>query len=273
MGTLYICATPIGNLEDASFRLIKTLSTVDVIACEDTRHTQKLLNHFEIRCRTISYHQHNRASRGAELLAMLKEGLSVALVTDAGMPGISDPGADLVEQASNAAIPVLAIPGPSAAVTALAVSGLPIDRFVFEGFLPPKSGQRRTRLEAFRDETRTVVFYEAPHRLLALLLDIDAIFSDRTVVVARELTKVHEEVRRGTAKDLTAHYESHPPKGEITVLLAGAVIVEKTADLETIADEVEVLIEAGVEKKEALKIKAREYGIKKGDLYKLMTQR
>lgn len=218
MGTLYVVATPIGNLNDITLRAIETLKSVDVIACEDTRQTANLLHRYEIRKPLVSLHDHNERQRTPELLDRLKAGASVALVSDGGTPLISDPGWWLVRQAISEGIPVSDIPGPTALIGALVLSGLPTDRFVFEGFLPAKPGARRKRLEALKDEPRTVVLYESPHRLLKMLRDITELFGDIPVAVSRELTKMFEDVQRGTASEVAAHVEAHPPRGECVVV-------------------------------------------------------
>ena len=214
-GTLYLVGTPIGNLEDMTFRAVRILQTVDLIAAEDTRHTGKLLHHFQVGTPQISYHDHNRHSRTAELLERLQEGKTIALVTDAGMPGISDPGYELVKACAEAAITVVPIPGPSAAIAALIASGLPCDRFIFEGFLPAKPQARRAHLEVLQTEPRTLIFYEAPHRLRQMLQDFLVLGADRQIVLARELTKRYEEIWRGTVEAAIAHYSNHEPQGGI----------------------------------------------------------
>lgn len=267
-GTLFVCATPIGNLEDVSIRLLKTLRKVDVIACEDTRHTIKLLNRYKIRKPLTSYHQHSSKNKEDALLEELQNGKQVALVSDAGMPAISDPGAELVRRAIEAGIPVQVIPGPSALVTALAWSGLDTQSFIFTGFLPVKSGQRRDLLGSLVNETRTVILYEAPHRLLRTLAELEEILGgQRRIAVARELTKTFEEVRRGTIAEVLQHFTLHEPRGEFTVVIAGASPEARTADMDQIAREVRELVESGMEKKEALKVKAREYSLSKSVLY------
>ncbi len=222
-GKLYLVGTPIGNLDDMTMRAIKTLQTVDSIAAEDTRHTGKLLHHFEVRTPQISYHEHNSHSRVPELVAMLAAGKSIALVTDAGMPGISDPGYELVCACIAASITVIPIPGVTAGITALTASGLPTLQFVFEGFLPIDPQSRRSRLDALQTEPRTIVLYEAPHRLIRTLEDLAASLNgDRQVVIARELTKLHEEFWRGDLTSSIEHYTNRAPKGEFTLILAGA---------------------------------------------------
>src|SRR6202050_1008575 len=219
---LYLVATPIGNLEDITLRALRVLKEVDQIACEDTRQTQKLLNHYGITTRTISYHEHNEMTRAAELVKELQEGASVALVTDAGMPGISDPGFRLITLAIRHHVPVVPIPGASAFLAALVASGLPTDSFRFSGFLPAKSGQRRKLLESVKDSPRTQVFYEAPHRLLETLADVvEVLGAERHIVVAREVTKLHEEFLRGRAVDVLDELKKRGEvKGEIQLLIA-----------------------------------------------------
>ena len=219
-GTLYIVATPIGNLKDITLRALETLKVVAFIACEDTRHTVKLLQHYEIRKPLVSLHDHNERAKTPELVTRLKSGESLALVSDGGTPLISDPGWRLVHEAIEAGVIVTWIPGPTALIGALVLSGLPTDRFVFEGFLPPKSAARRKRLEALKHETRTVVLYESPHRLLKTLADIREVLGDVRVACARELTKMFEEVKRGTASELLAHFERHVPRGEFVLVMS-----------------------------------------------------
>lgn len=222
MGILYVVGTPIGNLEDMTFRAVRILQSVDRIAAEDTRHTGKLLQHFQIQTPQISYHHHNRQQRLPELLNQLIAGKTIALVTDAGMPSISDPGYELVYAAIEAEIPVIPIPGATAGITALSASGLPTDRFVFEGFLPASGQERQERLERLAAESRTLIFYESPYRLQQTLGDLANNFSPcRKIVLARELTKLHEQFWRGTIEEAIAYYADHEPKGEFTLILAG----------------------------------------------------
>jgi len=221
-GTLYVVSTPIGNLEDITLRALRILGSVDVIAAEDTRHTRKLLTHHGISRPLLSYHDHNEVVQAPRLLALLQGGKSIALVTDAGTPGIADPADYLLERLLPQAIPIVPIPRPSAALAALAVSGLPMDRFVFEGFLPIKSGRRRQRLEELSRETRTMVLYESPHRLLRLLQElVTHLGAERRLVVARELTKHFEEVVRGTTATLLETFQARPCRGEFTLVIAG----------------------------------------------------
>lgn len=221
-GTLYVVSTPIGNLEDITLRALRILGSVDLIAAEDTRHTRKLLTHHGISRPLLSYHDHNEDIQAPRLLALLQEGKSIALVTDAGTPGIADPAYYLLQALLPHAIPIVPIPGPTAALAALAVSGLPTDRFIFEGFLPVKSGRRRQRLEALAGETRTIVLYESPHRLLRLLQElVTHLGGERRLVVARELTKHFEEVVRGTTSTLLETFQARPIRGEFTLVIAG----------------------------------------------------
>ena len=225
VGTLYVVATPIGNLEDITLRALRILGEVDLIAAEDTRHTRKLLSHHGISRPLVSYHEHNQQRQAPHLLALLQQGRNIALVTDAGTPCISDPGYFLLQTLIAHAIPIVPIPGPAALVAALSVAGLPTDRFVFEGFLPPKGGKRRQRLEALREEPRTIVVYESPYRLLRLLQDlVTHLGPERRVVLTRELTKHFEETRRGTASTLLAELQGRTIRGECTVVIAGAAL-------------------------------------------------
>ncbi|NJL61585.1 MAG: 16S rRNA (cytidine(1402)-2'-O)-methyltransferase [Methylacidiphilales bacterium] len=221
-GTLYVVGTPIGNLEDMTFRAIQTLQNVDLIASEDTRHSGKLLQHFQVKTPQISYHEHNSSSRVPELLEKLTEGNAIALVSDAGMPGISDPGYELIKACVDAGVLVVPIPGVSAVITGLSASGLPTEKFVFEGFLPPKTHQRREQLEILKTESRTLIFYESPHRLRATLQDFAEVLGiERKIVLARELTKFYEQFWRGTIGDACKYYQEKEPQGEFTLVVAG----------------------------------------------------
>ncbi|NER00521.1 MAG: 16S rRNA (cytidine(1402)-2'-O)-methyltransferase [Cyanothece sp. SIO2G6] len=223
-GTLYIVGTPIGNLEDMTFRAIQVLQSVSLIAAEDTRHTGKLLKHFQVATPQISYHEHNRRSRIPALIQRLEAGDAIALVTDAGMPGVSDPGGELVAACCRARITVVPIPGPTAAITALSASGLSPDRFVFEGFLPAKGTMRRDRLTSLATESRTMLLYESPHRLRKTLVDLEqTLGGERPIVLARELTKLHETFWRGSIAQAISYYANHDPKGEFTLVVAGFV--------------------------------------------------
>jgi 16S rRNA (cytidine1402-2'-O)-methyltransferase len=266
---LYIVATPIGNLEDITFRALRVLREADLIACEDTRQTRKLLDHFGIAKPVTSYHDHNEAERAAELIERLQRGESIALVSDAGTPLISDPGYRLVRAAIAAGITVVPIPGPSAVMGALAGAGLGTDSFRFCGFLPPKTSQRRKVLEDLRSEACTLVFYEAPHRILETLEDIAATMGPRPVVIARELTKLHEEFLRGTAAELRATLSARPSvKGEITLLIGKAEQVE--LDDTPIEEAILKLETSGISRMDAIKQVAKTRGLSKREVYKLM---
>jgi 16S rRNA (cytidine1402-2'-O)-methyltransferase len=265
--TLYVVATPIGNLEDITFRAVRILKEVDWIACEDTRQTSKLLQHYSIKTSTVSYHEHNEMERASELVGRLRQGSSGALVSDAGMPLVSDPGYRLVHAAVEAGIPVQALPGASASLTALAASGLPTDQFHFGGFLPVKPGQRFHAIEAIRHEHATVIFYEAPHRILDALTDIESALGPRHVVVGRELTKLHEEYLRGTAAEIRAELVGRDSvKGEFTVLIGKAT--RPVADDTPINDAVESCIRSGMSRMDAMKTVARQRGLSKRDVYR-----
>jgi 16S rRNA (cytidine1402-2'-O)-methyltransferase len=273
---LYLVGTPIGNLEDITLRAVRVLKEVDFIACEDTRQTQKLLNHYGITTRTTSYHEHNEMTKSAELVKELQEGASVALVTDAGMPGISDPGYRLIALAIRHHVPVVPIPGASAFLAALVASGLPTDSFRFSGFLPAKRGERRAALEAIRSSPRTQVFYEAPHRVVEALADVAEVLGEaRHVVVAREVTKLHEEFLRGRAGDVLEALKSRDGvKGEITLLIGKAEEGEARVGTgalprPSIRQRVEqILAEEKVDEKAALKKVAKERGISKSEAYR-----
>jgi 16S rRNA (cytidine1402-2'-O)-methyltransferase len=268
-GTLYLVATPIGNLEDITLRALRVLREAAWIACEDTRQTRKLLDHFSIATKLVSYHEHNEAARAAELAAQLQAGASGALVSDAGTPLISDPGYRLVAAAIASGVPVVPIPGASAALAALAGSGLGTDAFTFRGFLPPRTAARRKTLESLKDEGCTLIFYEAPHRILEALEDIEAVLGSRPVVVARELTKMHEEFLRGTASEIRLHLASRPSvKGEITLLIGRASAGDRPADLSEAEDQVRGLEQQGLARMEAVKRVAKALGIPKRDLYR-----
>lgn len=268
MGKLFICGTPIGNLEDVSIRLLKTLRRVDLIACEDTRHTIRLLSRYKIKKPLISYHEHSSREREDYILKLLLEGKTIALVSDAGMPGISDPGEGLIKRAIEENIPLEVIPGPSAAIAALALSGMDTSSFVFIGFLPSKEGAREEILQELKEEKRTLVFYESPHRLAKTLQSMAKILGEnRKIAVAREITKVYEEVKRGKLGEIAGYFAEIPPKGEFTLIVEGNR-EEKEGDIKQVLEEVKQLIKGGIDKKEALKMKAREYKIKKSVLYK-----
>src|SRR5712671_2775243 len=271
---LYLVGTPIGNLEDITLRAVRVLKEVDVIACEDTRQTQKLLNHYGIATRTISYHEHNELTRSAELVKEMQEGASIALVTDAGMPGISDPGFRLISLAVRHHLPVVPIPGASAFLAALVASGLPTDSFRFSGFLPAKRGERRAALEAIRTSPRTQVFYETPHRIVEALSDVvEVLGKDRHVVIAREVTKLHEEFLRGRAGDVLETLKARDGvKGEITLLVGKAESSDQQATVPAkvnVRQRVDqIMAEETLEEKAALKKVAKERGISKSEAYR-----
>jgi 16S rRNA (cytidine1402-2'-O)-methyltransferase len=268
--TLYVVGTPIGNLEDITLRAIHVLQAVDLIAAEDTRHTGKLLQHFGITTPQISYHQHNRAARLPELLAKLQQGRSIALVTDAGMPCISDPGYELVAACAAAGLNVVPIPGVTAMITGLAVSGLPCDRFSFEGFLPTKAKAQQARLTEMAHDPRTLILYEAPHRLGSTLAALEgALGGDRAIAIARELTKLHEEVWRGTLAEAIAYYREHEPKGEFTLVVAGAAPVSEPADPEALKTALQELLDQGLSRSQASKELAQTLNVPRRELYQL----
>jgi len=272
-GTLTLVGTPIGNLGDFSPRAVEALSQCDFIAAEDTRVTLRLLNHFEIKRPLISYHQHNRIERGEQIVARLLAGESCCLVSDAGMPAISDPGEDLVAQCAENGITVLAVPGPTAMATALAVSGLPTGRFCFEGFLSVNKLSRRQHIDEIRDETRTMVFYEAPHKLYATLRDLSKALGDRRCAIVRELTKIHEEVIRTTLCAAAARFREEDPRGEIVLVIEGAKKVEeKTMTLEDAVAYAQELCEQGTSMSDASKQAAKLSGIKKSDIYRALCE-
>ena len=272
---LYLVGTPIGNLEDITLRALRVLKEVDVIACEDTRQTQKLLNHFSIPTRTTSYHEHNEVTRSAELVKEMQEGASVALVSDAGMPGISDPGYRLVTLAIRHHLPVVPVPGASAFLAALVASGLPTDSFRFSGFLPAKRGERRATLEAVKSSPRPQIFYETPHRIVEALEDVCEIYGEaRHVVVAREVTKIHEEFLRGRAGEVLATLKSRAAvKGEITLLIGKAEEEARASSDATVRVSVrqrveQIMAEERVDEKTALKRVAKERGVSKSEAYR-----
>jgi len=271
-GYLYLVATPIGNLEDITLRALRILKEVDQIACEDTRHTQKLLTHFDIHRPLVSYHEHNELTRAPELVLAMEQGASIALVSDAGMPLVSDPGHRLVSLCIRHHISVVPIPGPSALLTALSASGLPNEEFVFLGFLPARTGERQRALERLRIEDRTLIFYEAPHRIAETVAAALEILGDRPACLAREVTKLHEEFRRGKLSGIRESLEAYPAKGEITLLIGAPEPGEAGARFDTaqsLAARVDELIhQAKLDRREALKLAAKERGITKRDAYK-----
>lgn len=272
-GTLYIVSTPIGNLEDITQRALRVLREVDLIACEDTRHTRKLLNHFSIDTKTISYHEHNERERAEELGKLLLDGKSIALVSDAGTPLISDPGFRIVNLAGAKGIQVVPIPGATAFVAALAASGLASDQVLFAGFLPARSSARRAKLEDLRAVPATLVFYEAPHRIAAALRDAAEVLGDRQAVIARELTKLHEEFVRGHLSELADKFSQQAGRGEMVLMIEGAqsehAIQDATTAAGSLAERIRALEAEGVDAKTALKKAARELGLKRDEAYRL----
>jgi len=268
-GILYIVGTPIGNLEDISFRAVRTLQAVHRIAAEDTRHTAKLLQHFQITTPQVSYHEHNTRTRIPELLNWLSQGQSIALVTDAGMPGISDPGTELVQACVEQGISIVPIPGPTAVITALSASGLPT-RFVFEGFLPTKGQARRDRLEVLSTELRTLVLYESPHRLRQTLQDLaEHLGANRELTLARELTKLHEELWRGTLSEAIARYTSRDPQGEFTLVIGGAQPTQPLISESALRAELQKLLEQGVSRSQASRQLAQQTSLSRREIYQL----
>src|SRR5436853_6098222 len=274
-GTLYLVATPIGNLEDITHRALRVLGEVDVIACEDTRHTRTLLNHYGIRTKTVSYHEHNERERAAELAAMLEAGASIAVVSDAGTPGISDPGYRLVSDALKCGARVVPVPGASALVAALVASGLPTDEFFFGGFLPARSLQRRARLMDVRSLDSTLIFYEAPHRIGQTLTDAREILGEREAVVARELTKLHEEIARGRLSELAARFsKTESVRGEIVLLIDRARAqfeADKDQTEMDVAARVNALEAEGLDNRAALNRAARELGLNRSEAYRRLV--
>ncbi|MGB6296752.1 MAG: 16S rRNA (cytidine(1402)-2'-O)-methyltransferase [Rivularia sp. (in: cyanobacteria)] len=269
-GILYIVATPIGNLEDMTFRGVRILQSVDFIAAEDTRHTGKLLKHFQVNTPQISYHEHNRHSRIPELLKQLHEGITIALVSDAGMPGISDPGYELVKACAEVGITVTPIPGAVAAITALSASGISTEKFVFEGFLNAKAKQRRSHLESLKLEERTLIFYESPHRLRSTLQDMKEIFGDdRQIVLARELTKMYEEFWRGNLEGACLYYESKAPVGEYTLVVAGSTPIQREFTQAELIAELETIMNQGISPSQASRQLAASTFLPRRQLYQL----
>jgi 16S rRNA (cytidine1402-2'-O)-methyltransferase len=275
-GTLYLVATPIGNLADITHRALQVLRDVALVACEDTRHTRKLLQHYGVDAKTVSYHEHNEQQRARELIELLQQGSDVAVVSDAGTPAISDPGFRLVRAAIENGVAVVPVPGPSALIAALVAAGLPTDEFFFGGFLPARSSARRARLNELCAVPGTLIFYEAPHRLAASLRDAYEVLGEREAVVARELTKLHEELRRGRLSELVEHYSNVEPRGEI-VLLIDKTILDQAADAEpspaSVSDLVARFEAEGLDRRAALEKAARELGLSRAEAYRRMTRK
>lgn len=278
-GTLYLCATPIGNLEDMTFRVIRTLKEVDLIAAEDTRNSIKLLNHFDIQTPMTSYHEYNKYEKGQKLVEKLLSGQNIALITDAGTPGISDPGEELVRMCYEAGVPVTSLPGACACITALTISGLSTRRFAFEAFLPTDKKERKAVLEELKGEFRTIVLYEAPHRLVKTLTLLKETLGNRRVTVLRELTKRHETSFATTLDEAAAYYEQNEPKGECVLVVEGRsredVLKEERAGWEemSIEEHMEVYLLKGLEKKEAMKQVAKDRGVAKREIYNYLEKK
>ena len=277
-GTLTLCATPIGNLEDITYRVVRTLQEVDFIAAEDTRHTRKLLNHFDIHTKLISYHEHNKMEKGKELIELLKQGKNLALVTDAGTPGISDPGEDIVKLAIEEGITVTSAPGAVAGITALILSGQSTRRFIFEGFLPTDKKERKALLESLKTETRTTILYEAPHRLNKTLELLYETLGDRSITVTKELTKKFEFIHKTTLSGAITYFEEVEPKGEFVLVLAGKDLKtlqeedQKVWEEMSIEEHMKLYVNKGMDEKTAMKQVAKDRGVSKRDIYAYLHQ-
>lgn len=277
-GTLTLCATPIGNLEDITYRVVRTLQEVDFIAAEDTRHTRKLLNHFDIHTKLISYHEHNKMEKGKELIELLKQGKNLALVTDAGTPGISDPGEDIIKLAIEEGITVTSAPGAVAGITALILSGQSTRRFIFEGFLPTDKKERKALLESLKTETRTTILYEAPHRLNKTLELLYEALGDRSITVTKELTKKFEFIHKTTLSGAITYFEEVEPKGEFVLVLAGKDLKtlqeedQKVWEEMSIEEHMKLYVNKGMDEKTAMKQVAKDRGVSKRDIYAYLHQ-
>lgn len=278
-GMLYLCATPIGNLEDMTFRCVRILGEVDLIAAEDTRNSIKLLNHFEIKTPMTSYHEYNKIEKGRKLIERLKSGEDIALITDAGTPGISDPGEELVKMCHEEGITVTAVPGPAACITALTISGLPTRRFAFEAFLPSDKKERQQILKEIQDETRSMIFYEAPHRLLKTLKELKDMLGNRKMAVVRELTKRHETVFLTNFDSAIRHYEEQKPQGECVIVVEGKdpreIREEEQKAWEEISleEHMEMYLSKGMSKKDAMKQVAKDRGVGKREIYQALLEK
>lgn len=278
-GTLYVCGTPIGNLEDITFRCINTLKNADIIAAEDTRQTVKLLNHYEIKTPLTSYHEHNKDVKGPKLISELKSGKNIALVSDAGMPGISDPGEDLIKLCYEEGVSVTIVPGPTAVITAVVLSGIGARSYCFEGFLPSGKKQRKDILERLSKETRTMVLYEAPHHLKATLAELYAVLGNREIAIVKELTKKHENVNKGMFEDIIAYYDENEPKGEFVIVIKGLDISEineeKKASFESmsIEEHLDLYLKQGMDNKSAMKQVAKDRCVGKREIYSYLNNR
>ena len=277
-GTLYLCATPIGNLEDITLRVLRTLKEVDLIAAEDTRNSIKLLNHFEIKTKMTSYHEYNKIEKAAVLVEKMKQGQNIALITDAGTPGISDPGEELVKQCYEAGVPVTSLPGACACITALTMSGLPTRRFAFEAFLPYDKKEREQILKSLENETRTIIIYEAPHHLRKTLADCRNYLGNRQMTICKELTKKHEKKIRGTLDEMIHLYEEEEPRGEYVLVFEGLNIedIRKKEQEEwtklSLQEHMDIYLEQGADKKSAMKSVAKDRGISKREVYQALLE-
>ena len=277
-GTLYLCATPIGNLEDITLRVLRTLKEVDLIAAEDTRNSIKLLNHFEIKTRMTSYHEYNKIEKAAVLVEKMKQGQNIALITDAGTPGISDPGEELVKQCYEAGVPVTSLPGACACITALTMSGIPTRRFAFEAFLPYDKKEREQILKSLENETRTIIIYEAPHHLRKTLADCRNYLGNRQMTICKELTKKHEKKIRGTLDEMIHLYEEEDPRGEYVLVFEGLKIedIRKKEQEEwtklSLQEHMDIYLEQGADKKSAMKSVAKDRGISKREVYQALLE-
>jgi len=277
-GKLYLCATPIGNLEDITLRVLRTLKEVDLIAAEDTRHSIKLLNHYDIRTPMTSYHEYNKVEKAQYLVGKLKEGQSVALITDAGTPAVSDPGEELVRQCYETGIEVTSLPGPAACITALTLSGLPTRRFAFEAFLPAENRERQRVLEELKDETRTILLYEAPHHLLRTMKELMQFLGDRKFTLCRELTKKHETAWQTTFSEAIARYDGEEPRGECVLVIEGKspkeLLWEEQQDWRemSVKEHVAYYESRGMERKEAMRLAARDRGVSRRDIYQSLLK-
>ncbi|MEE1312761.1 MAG: 16S rRNA (cytidine(1402)-2'-O)-methyltransferase [Lachnospiraceae bacterium] len=277
-GQLYLCATPIGNLEDITLRVLNVLKEVDVIAAEDTRHSIKLLNHFGIKTKLTSYHEYNKVDKAVYLVRQMQEGVNVALVTDAGTPGISDPGEELVRQCHEAGIKVTSLPGACACITALTISGLPTRRFCFEAFLPTDKKERKAVLNQLKTETRTIILYEAPHRLKKTLKELRMELGNRTVTLCRELTKCHEDYKKMTLEELMDYYQEEEVRGECVLVIEGVTFQQleeeeqKSWESISVEEHMERYVSKGMSKKDAMKQVAKDRGVSKRDIYQALLQ-
>ena len=277
-GKLYLCATPIGNLEDITLRVLRTLKEVDLIAAEDTRNSIKLLNHFDIKTPMTSYHEYNKIDKAYVLISKMQEGQNIALITDAGTPGISDPGEELAAMCYEAGIEVTSLPGPAACITALTLSGLPTRRFAFEAFLPADKKERKQILDSLENETRSIIIYEAPHRLVRTLEELYEVLGDRSMTLCRELTKKHESVLKSTLGEILAYHRENPPKGECVMIIEGKSFQELKEESQEeflkipLSEHMNRYMDQGYSKKEAMKLVAKDRGVGKREIYQQLLE-